>query len=184
MSGCNEHVSTPELIRCVDSNLLRQLFTLESQNAIRTAEIKNTITCHFCGFIAQYDGQCDFSCPECHKMTCFKCGNAAHEGRTCEEMKEIDKNRLVEEKMNEAVVRVCPKCNAQFMKEEGCNRMECPRCHAWICYWCRKEISKEEGYAHFWTRGGVCPPDRCPLWVENATLHKIEAIHAKESENR
>ncbi|KAH0789789.1 IBR domain containing protein [Histomonas meleagridis] len=183
MEDCNELVSTPELIRCVEPKLLRQLFTLESQDAVRNSDIKNTVTCHFCGLIVEYEGQCDFSCPECHKLTCFKCGKASHEGRTCEEMKEVDENRIVEEQMNEAVVRVCPKCGAQFMKDEGCNRMECPKCHTWICYWCRKEISKEEGYAHFWTRGGVCPPDRCPLWVENGTLHKIEAIQAKQNGN-
>jgi TRIAD3 protein (E3 ubiquitin-protein ligase RNF216) len=99
---------------------------------------------------------------------------------TCEEFRDLDKDRYVEEKMNEAVVRICPKCNAQFMKEEGCNKMECPRCRAWICYWCRKEIPREIGYGHFWRARGACPPNRCPLWVADTILHRLEAVHAQE----
>jgi TRIAD3 protein (E3 ubiquitin-protein ligase RNF216) len=99
---------------------------------------------------------------------------------TCEQLAGMDVNRFVEEQINEAVVRVCPKCKAQFIKEEGCNKMECPRCHAWICYWCRKEIPKEIGYGHFWRAQGACPPDKCPLWVSDSTLHRLEELHAKE----
>jgi TRIAD3 protein (E3 ubiquitin-protein ligase RNF216) len=92
----------------------------------------------------------------------------------------IDKERLIEEKMNEAVVRVCPRCTAQFMKEEGCNKMECPRCKVWICYWCRQEIPREVGYSHFWSASGACPPDKCPLWVTGERLHRLEAAKAEK----
>jgi TRIAD3 protein (E3 ubiquitin-protein ligase RNF216) len=77
----------------------------------------------------------------------------------------MDADRYVEEQINEAVVRVCPKCKTQSIKEDGCNKMECPRCHTWTCYWCRKEIPREVG---------------CPLWVAEPTLHRLESMHAKE----
>jgi TRIAD3 protein (E3 ubiquitin-protein ligase RNF216) len=94
-------------------------------------------------------------------------------------MKAINRERIIEEKMNEAVVRTCPKCNAQFMKEDGCNKMECPRCGTWICYFCRQVIPKDIGYAHFWRQPAPCPPGRCPLWVSNEALHALEAEDAR-----
>jgi TRIAD3 protein (E3 ubiquitin-protein ligase RNF216) len=91
----------------------------------------------------------------------------------------MDKDRLVEEKMSEAVVRTCPHCHAQFMKEEGCNKMECPRCKTWICYFCRRVIPKNIGYAHFWREPGPCPPGKCPLWVPDESLHALEVEDAR-----
>ena len=42
-----------------------------------------------------------------------------------------------EEQMTEAKIRRCPKCNTQFFKEEGCNKMTC-RCQCTMCYICRQ----------------------------------------------
>ncbi|OHT04079.1 IBR domain containing protein [Tritrichomonas foetus] len=180
LSNCTEMVSVDELARCVPEKLLKNLFVMESQNAVAAANLPGLVKCYKCGFEATIDGSGTFRCPECDAETCPGCGEQAHPGLSCEAFKAIDKNRVIEEKMNEAVIRVCPKCNAQFMKEEGCNKMECPRCHTWICYWCRKEIPKDVGYNHFWRQQGICPPDKCPLWVQNETLHQIEVQIAKE----
>jgi TRIAD3 protein (E3 ubiquitin-protein ligase RNF216) len=99
---------------------------------------------------------------------------------SCEEFAGIDKERLVEAKMNEAIVKVCPKCDAHFVKDEGCNKMECPRCNTWICFWCGKVIPKSVGYNHFWRRQTACPPDKCPLWVSNETLNRIQVEDTEE----
>ena len=161
-SGCDLIVSVNELKRCVDDKVLKQLFIIEGQNAVAMANLPGLVKCYKCGFEATIDGSETFHCPVCQAETCPGCGEPAHQGISCEAMKNIDKDRIVEEKMNEAVIRVCPKCKAQFMKEEGCNKMECPRCHTWICYWCS-------------------PPDKCPLWVSGNTMHQIEAEDAKEN---
>lgn len=179
-SGCDQIVSVNELKRCVDEKILKQLFIIEGQNVVAMANLPGLVKCYKCGFEATIEGSETFVCPVCHAETCPGCGEAAHPGISCDAMKNIDKDRIVEEKMNEAVIRVCPKCKAQFMKEEGCNKMECPRCHTWICYWCRKEIPKEVGYDHFWRQQGACPPDKCPLWVQGNTMHQIEVEGAKE----
>lgn len=175
---CDQNVPIEQLVRFVDKKIIQNLFRIEAENAVIKANVKNTIKCWKCGYIAQYSGNCDFECPECRFKTCKKCGEASHLGISCDEIKNIDKNRFIEEQMNEAVIRVCPKCKAKFMKEEGCNKMECPRCKTWICYWCRKEIPPDIGYQHFWRDKGICPPDKCPLWVENDMLHHLEAIQA------
>lgn len=178
--GCDQSIPMAELERAIPPKLLQRLNQTETLNAIvGCEEIEGLVKCHNCGFMVVYDGEGPFVCPECKSKTCPKCGEEWHPDLTCEQMKEIDKSRLVEEKMNEAVVRTCPKCKTQFMKEEGCNKMECPRCHSWICYWCHQVIPKEVGYSHFWRESGICPPNRCPLWVDNSMLHKVEAERAK-----
>jgi TRIAD3 protein (E3 ubiquitin-protein ligase RNF216) len=169
-----------ELEESVPEKTLMRLFATETQKAIADAGIKELVRCHKCGFCAEFDACGNLRCPECGSDTCRECGSVAHGGMSCEEFGRIDKGRIVEEKMNEAVVRVCPKCAAQFMKEEGCNKMECPRCHTWICYWYRKEIPKHVGYAHFWRADGPCPLEMCPLWAPTDTLHKLEAARAEE----
>lgn len=178
--GCDQNISMAELQRLIPKKTLERLVATETLNAITAAELEHTVTCHKCGYIVIYDGNGPMNCPQCKAQTCPKCGGAWHPNMTCEQFKEIDKDRIVEEQMNEAVVRTCPKCKTQFMKDEGCNKMECPRCHTWICYWCRKIIPKEVGYEHFWRQQGPCPPDKCPLWVQNDTLHLIEAEKAKD----
>lgn len=183
---CECEISMTELERLIPKKTLERLVQTETLNAITTAEIKNTVKCHKCGFIVIFENRKDspMICPQCKAQTCSKCGSEWHNGMTCKQFKAIDKERLVEEQMNEAVVRICPNCKTQFMKDEGCNRMECPRCHTWICYWCRKIIPKDVGYEHFWRKGGICPPNMCPLWVNNQTLHLIEAKNAKDKSKK
>lgn len=61
-----------------------------------------------------------------------------------------------EERMSEALIRSCPWCPrmgfsvpAQFVKEDGCNKMTCPKCGGMSCYLCLAAIPKEVGYRHF-----------------------------------
>jgi TRIAD3 protein (E3 ubiquitin-protein ligase RNF216) len=70
----------------------------------------------------------------------------------CDEVIETDKaRRIIEEKMTEALLRICYKCKRQFYKEEGCNKMTCP-CGALMCYICDKPVLN---YKHFNSQGGT-----------------------------
>ncbi|KAG8743746.1 hypothetical protein FRC10_011466 [Ceratobasidium sp. 414] len=63
-----------------------------------------------------------------------------------EEDKVLDGRHAVEEAMTKALMRNCPKCGQNFVKESGCNKMTCPKCRSLSCYVCRKVI---KGYDHF-----------------------------------
>ena len=183
---CECEISMTEMEKLISKKTLKRLVQTDTLNAITAANLENTVKCHKCGNIVIFEDNEDegpMICPVCKARTCAKCGDAWHDGMTCRQFKKLDKKRLVEEQMTEAVVRKCPKCQTPFMKDEGCNKMECPRCKTWICYWCRKVIPKEVGYNHFWRENGPCPPNRCPLWVQNDTLHRAEAANAKEQAN-
>ena len=183
MGGCPCVIPMSELKRTIPPKLLEKLVQSETMNAVMAADLSNIVKCYKCGMFTMFEGEPPMTCPDCEAKTCPTCGAQWHPDMTCDQYKEIDKDRLKEERMNEAVVRTCPKCGTQFMKDEGCNKMECPRCHTWICYLCHQVIPKNVGYAHFYNGPGVCPPDKCPLWVNNEMLHAVEAHVAKNVDN-
>jgi len=54
---------------------------------------------------------------------------------------ELDAYHHAEESLTHAVVRRCPKCSTGFITEVGgCNKVQCPCCHNWMCYSCRQTV--------------------------------------------
>lgn len=70
---------------------------------------------------------------KCGQEMCFACGNAWHEGISCEEA--VDKDYIEYEK--NVMVKKCPKCLAKIEKNEGCNHITCTRCKYEFCWVCR-----------------------------------------------
>jgi TRIAD3 protein (E3 ubiquitin-protein ligase RNF216) len=173
---CDCDISLRELERVLPHPMLEKLIQTETLNVVLSVPLENLVKCHSCGLPAIYE-RCKrnhiFKCPTCNAETCLKCGMIAHRGITCRQLRVNDPTTLIAAKMNEALVRICPNCHAQFMKEVGCNRMECPRCHTWFCYYCRKLIPKEVGYAHFWKGRGKMPEGVCPLFINNRKFNKM-----------
>ena len=128
--------------------------------------------------------------PECSKQSCRLCKDIAHPNLRCDQVEkdaEVEKRTYIENKMTEALIRVCYKCQKPFIKQDGCNKMQC-ECGAIMCYLCRKPV---QGYNHFVGQGEVPnPPHRVfPLWSNNAELHTNEvsrggAIAKKEMERQ
>ena len=179
MDGCGKDIPMSELERMIPEKTLQRLFQTEAINDIMKSGIDHVVKCFHCGFMVEFIGEGNMKCPQCSKETCSKCGLEAHPHKTCKQAQEEDPEKIIEEKMNDAIIRTCPNCKTPFTKDVGCNKMVCPRCGTWICYWCRQVIPKDVGYEHFWRQAGPCPPDKCPLWVENQQLHLIEATKAK-----
>lgn len=148
-------------------------------NAYQSNPNQVLVNCFHCGMPNAYDSKGFINCQYCNKNTCSLCRKDYHPGMSCENAENLNPKTKEAEQMDEAIIRSCSRCHQRFIKEEGCNRMVCPRCKTWTCYWCKKEIPKKVGYNHFWRGEGECPIDMCPLWVNNDQLHQIEAAKAQ-----
>lgn len=156
-SGCSGHFSQEELNRVLPSSLLQRISQTEAMNAVLSSNVDHLYTCYKCGFKAIDDSKQDFFCPNCGTLTCKKCGLPKHNGPCgITQSLKINKEAYIAEKLNEAVIRVCPHCHIECIKESGCNSMRCPMCHTNFCYICQKEIF---GYEHF------SGPEKCPLYT-------------------
>lgn len=135
-----------------------------------------------------------FTCqsPLCGRPSCLSCGKAWVDVHVCHESSLVALRTQVEQAMSMAVKRVCPRCNASFVKTAGCNKMTC-QCGYKMCYVCRRDIGGREGedagYQHFCQHfrpqgdGRPCKScNKCNLWQKEDT----EAIlqRAKEDAER
>jgi len=126
---------------------------------ISQVDIPNLERCPYCNFavIVENDSDKIFRClsAECKKESCRLCKEESHIPLRCDEVEkkgERDKRLFVEDKMTDALLRVCnnPRCKKPFFKEDGCNHMKCT-CGWEMCYVCRQTI---KGYKHFQVEGG------------------------------
>uniref|UniRef100_A0A7E4UYP6 RING-type domain-containing protein n=1 Tax=Panagrellus redivivus TaxID=6233 RepID=A0A7E4UYP6_PANRE len=115
--------------------------------------------CDACDYAVELEKPCEtnkvFACPQCNKAKCRICKadwDDDHFGVKCHELVEMQKREKndkymkgVYARMNEVVSRKCHKCNLQFVKSDGCNKMVC-RCGSTQCYLCRAE---NVDYNHF-----------------------------------
>lgn len=135
-----------------------------------------------------------FTCqsPTCGRRSCLSCSKEWFDIHVCHESSLVALRTQVEQAMSMAVKRVCPNCNASFVKTAGCNKMTC-QCGYKMCYVCRRDISSKEGddagyqhfCQHFRPHGDGRPCDsckKCNLWQKEDT----EAVlrRAKEDAER
>lgn len=149
------------------SNFLKRLQFEELQKA----NLEDLVTCPHCSFAAIVPNPEDklFHClnEECRKVTCRLCGGENHLPLHCDEIEKDSETKMrvfIEERMNEALIRTCPKCGKRFMKSEGCNMMTCT-CGARMCYVCRQPI---QDYKHF-ERNAICQQNS-----DTQQLHQAE----------
>ena len=76
---------------------------------------------------------------DCGTEYCFKCGDFAHRGASCEIVKEW-KAKEVNESENSswlaANTKPCPQCHHPIEKNNGCNVMICASCRHEFCWLC------------------------------------------------
>merc|ERR1712142_922402 len=76
---------------------------------------------------------------DCGKVSCRLCHEISHIPTKCkvvEQDAEVKKRIYIENKMSEALIRTCWKCNKPFVKTSGCDHITC-QCGAQMCYLCR-----------------------------------------------
>ncbi|OBT65853.1 hypothetical protein VE03_05452 [Pseudogymnoascus sp. 23342-1-I1] len=180
---CEASYSHSQREMFLDQNLTTALDRIEAEAVLRLAGIENLASCPFCPYAAEYppiEHERLFHCKldSCLKTSCRLCQKESHIPKTCEENAKdigLDVRREVEEAMTAAMVRLCNKCKGPFIKEEGCNKMNCP-CGNIQCYVCSKSCQ----YNHFddERRGGKA--GNCPLFDDVYKRHEDEIKRAEE----
>lgn len=179
--GCEGGYSYKQRELFLNEKLTIALDRIEAEAVLRMAGIENLESCPFCSYAAEYppvESERLFHCQRelCEKISCRLCKKDAHIPKTCAEyMKELglSARREVEEAMTSAVIRLCNKCKAPFIKDEGCNKMSC-KCGNVQCYVCSESCT----YNHFDDprRGGKS--GNCPLFDDVEKRHQEESQKA------
>jgi TRIAD3 protein (E3 ubiquitin-protein ligase RNF216) len=187
-------------IKCIDCNekcygefseetletILNERVFVEYKNLKKIEEINelcvddiNIKLCQHCGAgtdIGEDSIQTLLVCMECFKDTCLNCNQVAHPGKQCYSLGNVSqsKRQEIEDKMTEALIIKCKRCNKSIFKNEGCNKITCV-CGAYNCYVCKEIIPKNVGYSHF-CRSHNCTCNKCHLWEQNFKKRLMEAV--------
>lgn len=174
---CKDEFSLTTLKKVMKPSVFSKILERKQLEEIAAADIEDLVACPFCNFQTIMPNPEDkvFKClnPECMKDSCRYCKEANHVPLRCEEVEkqhQKDTRVFLENKMTEAIVRVCWKCGKRFIKDDGCNKMVCP-CGAMMCYICKKGI---RGYDHFDSNHPPKDPRKCPLWSNSVITHAEE----------
>ena len=82
---------------------------------------------------------------DCNNAYCQFCGNWHPDDRPCE----ARKNKRY---MHQDDVHKCVKCNTEYIKDKGCNFINCPNCNTSFCYICNYIFKSDvDGYYHLST---------------------------------
>lgn len=196
---CKNSIRFVDIKRYISRPIRKLLAKRIDDNAL--LDIDNVEKCLKCGTPMVIDVPPDmdkvFKCPSCRYEFCRVCEGEwkKHFGYTCEQMKrknDDDVLRAMERKKNEVIVRKCPRCLLQFVKESSCNKMTC-RCGMTMCYICR---TPRIGYDHFCNHfrdpnrqhKGCQQCNKCLLWEDpriqdEAVLKQIENEAGSSQEN-
>ncbi|QRW26481.1 ubiquitin-conjugating enzyme [Rhizoctonia solani] len=187
-SGCKQAFAESEIQRFLSDKSLELWHRIKQEKEIELAQIDGLESCPFCSYAVVIENEEErlFRCENssCGIVSCRKCKKEDHLPKSCEEAekdKALDGRHSIEEAMTKALMRNCPKCNQNFVKESGCNKMTCPGCRSLVCYVCRKII---QGYDHFdQTPQGVprnASSKKCPLWESVEQRHADDVKKAAE----
>nr|CAH7748729.1 unnamed protein product [Callosobruchus chinensis] len=181
LADCGSQFAWTTLQAALPPTLFSKLSQRCTESEIRAAGIKLD-SCPSCNFTNIIDEQyTSFQClnPDCMKETCRLCKEPSHLPLRCNEVEKDEevKARLhIENKMTDAMLRTCWRCNRKFIKDEdGCNKITCV-CGALSCYICNKPV---HNYEHFNGLGGD-KHHLCPLYSDMVALHQKEVANAAE----
>ncbi|KAH9883625.1 hypothetical protein F4778DRAFT_775109 [Xylariomycetidae sp. FL2044] len=186
VDGCTAGFSHAQRELFLDKKLSTALCRIEQEAVLREAGIENLETCPFCPYAAEYptiDVNKEFRCedPDCGRVSCRLCRKDTHIPKTCAEAaadEGIDARHILEEAMSAALIRTCNKCKNPFIKQDGCNKIICTKCHTIQCDVCRKTV---KDYSHFNDAGRGGKIGQCPLFDTTEQRHQEEVRQAEEA---
>lgn len=182
--GCTATYSRKERQRALNAKSFDALERLQQQAELKLANMAGLENCPFCDFAAicppsQIDKEFRCRNPECEKTSCRLCRKDSHIPMSCKEYKEslgVDERHAVEEAMTKALLKTCPKCGKQILKQDGCNKVIC-FCGGMLCDYCGKDITKE-GYQHF-EGPSLSKSKKCPTHDNFHERRKAEVSKAE-----
>lgn len=189
MSGdvCAASFSRNERHRFLDENTLKALDRIQLQAEVKEAGV-DIIWCPFCDFGATcppvYIDK-EFRCrnTDCEKVSCRNCKVESHVPLSCDEWKkenQISERHVLEEACTAALLKQCPKCHVQIIKDHGCNRLTCP-CGGVMCDFCGKDITGI-GYGHFKRNDGTNESgNKCPTF-DDSDARRRDAVKTAEAD--
>ena len=80
-------------------------------------------------------------CRTCKFAMCFNHRMAWHKGQTCAEYDAQQTTSRLEEEKRRGVVKVCPRCGIEVMKNGGCDHMQCTCPFLEFVVFCGKELA-------------------------------------------
>jgi len=185
LGHCAEEIGWQELQKALAPNVLSKLLQRRQAEEVGAAGLDSLVTCPFCPYQTIMENVDDriLACrnPDCGRESCRLCKEPSHVPLRCDEVEKKDEEearKKIEEQLSEAMIRECWKCKAKYFKEEGCNKMTCPKpnCGAKMCYLCKQPV---KDYTHFYGQGGTPTATKtCPLWTDNKRLHEQEIANA------
>uniref|UniRef100_A0A914XWZ4 RING-type domain-containing protein n=1 Tax=Panagrolaimus superbus TaxID=310955 RepID=A0A914XWZ4_9BILA len=128
------------------------LKTRLQEQCLLDAGLADLVTCPECSYKIIVEESLIFYTCNCGRIQCRNCPriyDEQHQNKTCEQMAQLELQqasmRRIEPQMSEIMIRKCHRCNLNFVKSHGCNKMTC-RCKATQCYLCRQP---DIDYNHF-----------------------------------
>ncbi|XP_015178852.1 PREDICTED: uncharacterized protein LOC107067667 [Polistes dominula] len=176
--NCTSEFSLSILQNVLPPTTFSILLQKRQEAEIKAAGLEGLVSCPFCHFASIPPPEDKvFKClnPDCMKESCRLCKKLNHIPLNCDEVMSENAQHYLEEKMTEALIHKCYKCNLPFFKEEGCNKMVCV-CGAEMCYICDKPV---KGYKHFRGQGST-DTDLCPLWSDNHVINAKAVLQIAE----
>lgn len=188
MSGdvCGASFSRMERRRFLDDKCLAALERIQQRAELKQAGLDDLTGCPFCDFAAicpPVEVDKEFRCRnrDCEKVSCRICKMESHVPMSCDEWKRenrVSERHVLEEARTAALLKKCPKCQVQIIKDRGCNKLAC-HCGGIICDYCGKDIT-HIGYGHFkWEGDGK--ENKCPTY-DNFDARREKAVGEAEAE--
>ena len=188
-SKCIGEFNENTLTQILDARVVNEYKNLKKIGELKEISVDdiNIKICQHCGSgtdIGVDSEQTLLVCMDCFKDTCLKCNQVDHPGKVCFYTGNVvqGKRQEIEDKMTEALIVKCKKCNTSLFKNEGCNKITCV-CGTHSCYICKEIIPKSTGYKHFCVES-KCKSNcnMCHLWVQDTKNRLLNAVKDEYSD--